>query len=157
MIEILATLIPLETFDQQKLHALVAKIPVALVRTQEQDNKVTRYYSFPKMDDKGFKINCEADYYLHSTFPSKSSCTLHMLKEPDARMDEHRIEFKDPFVVNQLFQNISYGSEEKKFFSTERVYGLSLNGRYKEHFRYSISCTEEKCQMTFSTKPADTF
>lgn len=155
MIEILATLIPLETFDQQKLHALVAKIPSALVRTVTSNNKATRYYSFPKMDDKGFKINCEADYHLQSSFPSKSSCTLHMLKSPDARMDEHRIEFKDPFVVNSLFNSISYGSEIKQWFTSERVYGMSLNGRYKEHFRYAITCSKEKCQMTFSTKPAE--
>mgnify|MGYP006188517475 CR=1 FL=1 len=156
MIEILAIAIPLEIFDQQKLEALVRKIPTALIKTETVDpNKQKKIYSFPKMDDKGFKINCDAEHFLGSALPSKSSCTLHMLKEADARMDEHQIEFKDPFVVNALYDSISYGTDTKKWFTSERVYGVSLNGRYKEHFRYAISCSKEKCQMTFSTKPAE--
>lgn len=157
MIEILLTVIPLDSFDQQKLHALVAKIPAAYVRSEKIENTEKKFYTFPKMDDKGFKINCEASHFLGSAIPSKSSCTLHMLKEADARTDEQQIEFKDPFVVNQFYNAISFGTETKKWFTSERIYGVGLNGRYQEHFRTSIQCSKEKCQMTFSTKEPEEF
>jgi hypothetical protein len=155
MIELLLTAIPLDSFDQQKLHALVTKIPAAYVKTVEEDKKRTLYYSFPKMDDKGFKINCEAEYFLHATLPTKSKCDLQMLKDADPRTDEQLIEFKDPFVVTQFFNAISFGAETKKWFTSERIYGVALNGKYKEHFRTTIQCSKEKCQMTFSKKPSD--
>lgn len=158
MIELLVAAIPLEQFDQQKLEALMRRIPAALVRTEDQNGKFTRkFYSFPKMDDKGFKINCQADHYLQSPLPSESSCTLSILKDLDVRYDEHAIEFKDPFVVTNLFNAIHSAAETKKYYSNERVYGLGLNGKYAENFRYAFSCSKEKCQLTVSSQPADTY
>jgi hypothetical protein len=155
MIEILAVAIPLEQFDQQKLEFLVRKIPAALVRTETLTVE-KRFYEFPKMDDKGFKIKCESEHHLGSQFPSKSSCTLNILKDIDQRYDEHLVEFKDPYVVKSLFEAMSYGRDVKKFYSNERVYGVSVNGKYVDHFRFALSCSTEKCQFNMSLgKPKD--
>lgn len=155
MIEILALAIPLETFDQQKLEGLLRKIPAAHVRT-ETLTKEKRFYEFPKMNDKGFKIRCEAEHHLGSPLPSKSSCTLELLKAEDQRFDEQTVEFKDPFVVNSLYEAISFGTDTKRFYSNERVYGVNLGGKYAEHFRYGLVCSKEKCQFNMSTgKPKD--
>lgn len=156
MIELFLTAIPLEEFDQRKLEALVRKIPRAYVRTEAFEGYQKKIYSFPKFDDKGFKIECEADYYLSSEIPSKSACKLNLLEEIDLIKDEHLIEFRDPFVVKSLFNAISYSSDIKKFYSSEKVYGLGLNGSYQLNFRYAFSCTTEMCQLTVSTKSADT-
>lgn len=157
MIELLGTAIPLEQFDQQKLESLLRRIPSAFVRSENQGGKFERkFYSFPKMDDKGFKINCEGDHYLPSTIPSASTCTLTMIKDADVRYDEQLVEFKDPFTVTSLYNAINSLAEIKKFYSNERVYGVGINGRYAENFRYAFSCFKEKCQLTMSTLPADT-
>ncbi len=157
MIELLIAAIPLEQFDQQKLEALMRRIPSALVMTEDQGKFERKFYSFPKMDDKGFKINCQADHYLENPLPSASSCTLTVLKDLDVRYDEHAIEFKDSFVVTNIYNAIHSAAETKKFYSNERVYGLGLNGKYAENFRYVFTCSKEKCQLTFSNKPASTF
>jgi hypothetical protein len=152
MIELLAaTLIPLEPFDSQKLETLVRRIPSALVKTEDMEGFQRKTYEFPKMKDKGFKINCTADHYLNSPLPSKTNCTLTLLKESlDARYDEELVEFKDPFTVKSLSNAISY----KSFFSNERVYGFGLNNKYHDLFRYEFRCTAEKCSVTMATKPA---
>lgn len=152
MIELLATAIPLESFDQQKLESLMRKIPAAYVRTLEGEGKKTLFYSFPKMDDKGFKINCQAEYFSHSSLPTNTKCDLTMLQDLDGRTDEYMTEFKDPFVVKSFYEAISYTTAVKTWVTSERIYGVARDGRYKEHFRYTISCSKEKCQMTFSTK-----
>ena len=158
MIELLIAAIPLEQFDQQKLEALMRRIPSALVKTEDQNGKFERkFYSFPKLDDKGFKINCQADHYLNNPLPSASSCTLTVMKDLDVRYDEHAIDFKDPFVVTSIYSAIHSGAETKKFYSNERVYGLGLNGKYAENFRYVFTCSKEKCQLTVSNKPASTY
>lgn len=158
MIELLIAAIPLEQFDQQKLEALMRRIPGALVETRDMGEKFERkFYEFPKMDDKSFKINCQADHYFQNSLPSASSCTLTMLKDLDARYDEHATEFKDPFVVTNLFNAINSGAQTKKFNSNERVYGLGLNGKYAKNFRYIFTCSKEKCQLTVSNRPASTY
>lgn len=156
MIELLAaTLIPLESFDAQKLETLVRRIPTALVKTEDMGGFERKTYEFPKMNDKGFKINCTADHYLSSPFPSKTNCTLALVKESfDATYDEVLVEFKDPFTVKNLFNAISYQSDLKKFYSTEQVYGYGLGNKYRNLFRYSFTCTTEKCAVTMATKPA---
>lgn len=156
MIEILAIAIPLEAFDQQKLEALLRKIPAALVKEERLSRSEKRYYEYPKMNDKGFKIRCEAEHYLGSPLPSKSNCTLHLLKAEDQRSDEQSVEFKDPFVVNSFYEAISFGAETKRFYSNERVYGVNLAGKYVEHFRYGLVCSKDKCQFNMSLgKPKD--
>lgn len=156
MIELLAaTLIPLESFDAQKLETLVRRIPSALVKTEDMGGFERKTYAFPKMDDKGFKINCTADHYLGSAFPSRTNCSLTMMKESlDARYDEHMVEFRDPATVYNLFNAISYQSDAKKFYSSEQVYGYGLNNKYRNLFRYSFSCTMDKCSVTMVTKPS---
>jgi hypothetical protein len=155
MIEILAaTLIPLHSFDAQKLETLMRRIPSALVKTEEMAGFQRRTYEFPKLDDKGFKINCTADHYLSNQLPSKTNCTLAMTKEADVRLEEEMVEFKDPFTVKSLFEAISYQDDTKKFYANERIYGLAINGKYKEVFRYGFTCTKEKCQVTMMKKPS---
>ncbi len=157
MIELLVAAIPLEKFDQQKLESLMRRIPSALVQTRDMDGKFERkFYIFPKYDDKGFKIYCQADHYLGNPLPSASSCSLDMLKDHDVRYDEHALEIKDAHLVSSLYSAIHSPAETKKWYSNEKVYGLGLNGKYAENFRYTFSCSKEKCQLTMSTKPADT-
>lgn len=157
MIELLVAAIPLEQFDQQKLEAMMRRIPSALVETRDINGKFERkFYIFPKYDDKGFKISCQADHYLNNPLPSSSSCTLNVMKDLDARYDEHAIDFKDPHVVTSIYNAINSGAATKKFYSNERVYGLGLNGKYAENFRYVFTCSKEKCQLTVSNKPAST-
>lgn len=150
MIEIFAIAIPLETFDQQKLEGLLRKIPAALVKQETLARVEKRFYEFPKMDDKGFKIRCEAEHHLGSQLPSKSACTLDLLNPEDQRTDEQSTELKDPFVVKSLYEAISFGAETKRFYSNERVYGVNLSGKYVEHFRYGLVCTKDKCQFNMS-------
>jgi hypothetical protein len=152
MIEVLAIVIPLDFSDQYKLLGLVRKIPAALERTEIEGEGEKRTYSFPKMDDKGFKINCSSTHFHASPVPSEVSCTLSLLEEADPKFDEHKVEFRDPFVVKSLYDAISYGQAEKHFFSSERVYGFSLNQKYQDIFRYFLTCSKEKCSFSMSSK-----
>ncbi len=153
MIELLVAAIPLEQFDQQKLESLMRRIPSALVQTRDMEGKfVRKFYIFPKFDDKGFKIYCQADHYLKNPLPSSSSCTLTMLKDHDVRYDEHALEFKDASVVSSLYNAINSQAETKKWYSNEKVYGLGLSGKYGQNFRYTFTCSKEKCQLTLSSQ-----
>ena len=151
MIEILLNAIPLETFDQQKLETLVRRIPEALVSTSKFENGEKRYYSYPRSNDPGFKIDCESTYYQHSKLPSEIMCSLNITQEIDSRSDEHKITFSDP----ELYNSFSYETDVKRFYSNERVFGLKLNGKYGEMFRYGFICDVKNCQLTYSTRPAD--
>jgi hypothetical protein len=152
MIEILLSAIPLEAFDQQKLETLVRRIPEALVRTEKIEHGEKRFYSYPK-NSSGFKINCESTHYLHSKFPSDLNCSLNITQEIDPKLDEHQITFTD----SELYKTLSYDADVKKFYSNERVYGLKMNGKYGEMFRYGFICDVKNCQLTFSTRPADNY
>lgn len=153
MIEFL-TLIPLELADQQKLESFVRKIPVALIRAYSEGIKEFRTYSFPRMNDKGLKIECESLHFYSSQFPSESSCRLSLLNVEDLTRHEQVAEIRDPFVVQSFFEALSFGrSNTKSLYSNERVYGVNAKGVYAEHFRYSFTCSPEKCQVTMSTKP----
>jgi hypothetical protein len=153
MIALFIVAIPLGEFDQQKLETLMRRIPTALVRTENVSGVEKKFYSYPATNDQGFKIQCEADHYLNSPLPSKSSCTLQMLSDYDERFDEHKVEIKNPAVATKLFGAMSFGPrpDTRRMYSNERVYGLGLNGRYQENFRFSFSCTTEKCLVTMST------
>ena len=155
MIDILLVAIPLLHHDQLKLENVVRKIPAALVETRVIDNFERKYYTYPQMDDKGFKIFCEADYFGDSKVPSKTQCSLNMLIDQDPKKDEHKVKFQDPAVVNNLFQALTYGTDVKKLYSTEQVYGMGINGKYGYIFRYVLTCTTKECQLTMSTPPAD--
>lgn len=155
MIELItATMIPLQTFDAEKLETLLRRIPSALERVEEMPDFERRHYLFPKLDDKGFKIQCSADHYFGSSVPSWKTCSLAWLKELDPRRDEQVVEFRDPSTVRSLFTAISYNADVKKFFSSEQVYGLGANSEYRKLFRYSITCQEERCLFSTTLKPA---
>lgn len=146
--------IPVELFDQVKLHTLVSKIPVAYEKTEKVNQFERKFFSYPKLDDKGFKINCQSDHYNGVSLPSKLSCELLMLTGPVVKSDEHLVEFTNPLVVKNFYDAISYGTDTKSIYSYERPYGKNLNGVYQRHFRYGLTCSIEKCQLTMSTAPA---
>lgn len=153
MIEALAILLTLTPSDQQKLEALIRKIPEAFVKTEEALPFSKKFYSFPRSDREGFRINCEARHYRGSSVPSLSQCQIILYSESNRGRDEHLLELKDQEISGQLFRAISYGDEvEKRWFSNERVYGMSLKDRYEDHFRLSISCRSQSCRLTYSTK-----
>jgi len=54
--------------------------------------------------------------------------------------------------VDAFYGAIPEGKELKKFYSNERVYGLKMNGRYGDHFRYALLCNQTKCELSFSSK-----
>ena len=149
---LLLTAIPLETFDQQKLEALLRKIPEAHAKTVEVTNGKRRIYSYPKSLRESFQFNCEADFLFDSEFPSYSKCSLNISQELSPKEDEHLIVVNNSELASSLYKAIPEGMELKKFYSTERVYGLKLNGKYGNHFRYSLVCSEQKCDLTVSTK-----
>ncbi len=146
--ELLFIAIPLEAFDQQKLETLVRRIPEALVHTSKFERGEKRFYSYPKSATAGFKIDCQSTYYLHSNLPSELECSLNVTQELDPRADEHKITFSD----SALYKSLSYETDVKRFYSNERVFGLKLDGRYGDHFRYGFICNSLKCDLTFSSK-----
>lgn len=155
MIEVLVSLIPLQIADQQKLEALVRRIPKSLVSQISQNGITKKNYLFPQRNDLGFKIQCEAIHHRQSPIPSASSCTLTLLKDLDPRVDEQTIQLTEKSVVESFFTAISYGEDLKTFYSVERVHGVNRAGEYKDHFRYSFLCREKSCQLSFSTREAD--
>jgi hypothetical protein len=155
MIELLITAIPIEEFDQRKLETLLRRIPEAFVKAEALENGVEkRLYAFPSRKDSEFKIECVADHYVGAAIPSKTACSVKIFKDIDVRYDEHLLVVKDSEVVSALYKAISYSQREKDFFSSERVYGLGINGKYQKNFRFRFKCTEEKCRLTFSSKLA---
>ncbi len=148
------TAIPVELFDQVKLHTLLSKIPAAYEKSEKINNIERKFFSYPKLDDKGFKINCQSDHYNGVSLPSKLNCELLLLNTPVPKFDEQMVEFTNPLVVKNLYDAMSYGAEAKAIYSYERPYGKNLKGLYQKHFRYALNCTLEKCQLTMSTTPA---
>lgn len=157
MIEVLLLAIPLQLVDQQRLEALLRKIPKSLVGQTTQNGLTKKTYVFPKANDFGFKIKCEATHYRQSEIPSSSSCSLTLLQDVDQRYDEQSITIKDHSTVEALFKAMSYGQNLKTFYSLERVHGVNRAGQYQDHFRFSFFCKEESCQLNLSTRPADNY
>ena len=157
MIKMLAISIPLTLFDQQKIEFLVRKIPEALTWTEQNKETKKKFYVFPENSHQGFQIRCEANYYLDASLPSFSSCEIDLLKPVDENFDEHKIEIFDNRVINSLINSLSYTKDVKKLYSLERVYGVSLNGSYQKHFRFSFDCSLKRCYLTLSTRPPEKF
>lgn len=155
MIQLFLLTIPLQIADQQKLEALIRRVPQAFVKQATQNGQTKKNYQFPVRNDLGFKIYCEASYFRQSELPSLSSCSLFMNQNLDPRLDEQTILIKDRSSVESLFQAISYGQNVKTFYSNERVHGVNRNGQYQDHFRFSFRCGRDQCQLNLSTRPAD--
>jgi hypothetical protein len=155
MIELFLLTIPLESADQQKLEALIRKIPQAFVKQSTQNGQTKKAYEFPSRNDLGFKILCDAIYYRQSELPSHSSCSFSMTQNLDPRLDEQTITIKDHSSAESLFLAMSYGQNIKTFYSNERVHGVNRNGQYQDHFRFSFRCERDRCQLNLSSRPAD--
>ncbi len=155
MIEFFLLTIPLEIADQQKLEALIRKIPQAFVKQSTQNGQTKKSYEFPSRNDLGFKIQCQATYYRQSELPSQSSCSFSITQDLDPRLDEQTIAIKDPSSAESLFLAMSYGQNVKTFYSNERVHGVNRNGQYQDHFRFSLRCERDRCQLNLSSRPAD--
>lgn len=146
-----AVAIPLTSIDQIKMGTMISKIDSAYTHSEKSDGLEKKFYSYPKYDDKGFKIDCEADYYLDSTVPSNIKCETDVTYVDD-RYDEVLVEVTDKAIAKNLYEAIPYGKETKKVYSGERVYGRGRDGRNQNIFRFVFVCTEVKCELTFATK-----
>lgn len=155
MIEALLVVIPLKLADQQKLEALVRRIPTSLARQITQNGTTKKWYVYPSRYDLGFKIHCEATHYRQSQLPSSSNCSISMMKDVDPRYDEQTITIKDQLTTEAFFKAISYGQNTKTFYSLERIHGVNRAGQYQDHFRFSLICEKDSCQLNLSTRPAD--
>jgi hypothetical protein len=149
-----ASYIPVIELDQIKLESILQKVPPALVRSEGEGERETKFYSYPKYDDKGFKLYCEADHFYGSSVPSKVRCSIDVTTVA-SEFDEVRVIVRDKAVVRNLYRAMPYGTETKEVYSQEKVYGLGINGKLQNLHRYIFSCSEEKCQLTFATKSAD--
>lgn len=149
-----AASIPLETFDQSKLETIVRRIPSALVKTEQLEGFVRKYYLYPSESQTLFTLNCHADYFGEATIPTYKVCSVNVPGEP-ATGDEFLITTTDTKIVGELFNAISFGTEVKKNYSNELIYGQAHDGSYKNLFRYSIVCKINSCQLTFSPKAAN--
>jgi hypothetical protein len=149
---VFAGAIPVDSFDQSKLEAVLRKIPSALVKVENHQGFSRKFYSYPK-SPSGVHISCQADFYLNSTVPSTKSCVVEM-KTTNLSGDEYQVTLTDSAVVSELRNALSYGMETKKFYSTERVYGQSFAGGYRDLFRYSFICETQSCLLTFASKEA---
>ncbi len=150
---VFAGTIPVNSFDQAKLEAVLRKVPSALVKVENYEGFSRKFYSYPKSPTSGFHITCQADFYLNSTVPSTKSCAVEMTTT-NLSGDEYEVKVTDSATVNELRNAFSYGQEIKKFYSNERVYGQSFKGVFRDLFRYSIICETQNCVMTFASKEA---
>lgn len=150
----LALEIPVEAFDQSKLVALLRQIPSAQLKSETHPDFIRQHYLFPR-GPSSFKIKCSADFYRASPYPSEQRCQVSVDEQVVPRRgDEFMLETNEAEIVSALFQSISYGLPEKKLFSNERVYGQSFEGWHRQLFRYSFSCNQLICRLTFATRPA---
>jgi hypothetical protein len=147
----LAEVVPLEKFDQAKLHQLLSRIPVALTKQEKLGSFVRHFYTYPKTGS--FKINCEADFYSGYSLPSYYRCNIDM----DTSLlqgDEILFKVTDSETVQNFYKAISYGSEVKKFYSEERMKGYRADGSFGQIFRYIFICSSPQClvKLTLSKK-----
>lgn len=149
---LLFSLIPLQLFDQSKLESVLREIPSALIKSESHQGFVRKHYAFPPSHGQ-FQIKCQADYYLSSTIPSTKSCSVEV-GLGELRGDEYVFTSTDSAFVSALYQAMPYGQQVKKVYSTERLYGQSRNGSYKQLFRYSLICKTNSCELSFSPKEA---
>ncbi len=145
-----ASKIPLDSFDQSKLETMLRNIPASLVKEENKGTFVRKHHEFPQQNQADFFIKCHADYYKNASIPSSKVCSVEIKDQGSS--DEVSLKVTNPEIVNAFRQAISYGQEVKKFYATERVYGLSLEGKYRDLFRYSFVCQTQECALTFAKK-----
>lgn len=150
-LEVLAVAIPVDKFDQSKLETILRQMPSAHINTQDMGDFVRKTYRFPTTKSK-FSINCEADYYARASIPSDKKCTVTVSDKADLKGDEYLFKMTNTIQVSELFNAISYGKEEKKSYSHERVYGQAYEGNYRDLFRYMIICKKDFCDFRFTPK-----
>lgn len=146
--------IPVDIFDQSKLETLLRNIPSAFIKNETQNGFIRKHYQFPKNKASEFVIRCHGDYFGSATIPSYKACTVEVSSK-DLAGDEMKVQVTDSSIVKDLNAAISYGSDLKKFYSTERVYGQSSDGAYKNLFRYSMICKSDSCDLVFVAKEAN--
>ena len=148
-----AAKIPVDIFDQSKLEGVLRNIPSAFVKSETLTGYVRKSYQFPKTKNDHFQISCQADYFGGAIIPSFKTCEVNVSGEK-LRGDEYSFNMTDQETVSELNKAISYGETTKKFYATERVYGQSFEGPYRDLFRYSIICVSQRCDLTFTAKEA---
>jgi hypothetical protein len=146
-----AVSIPLDAFDQSKLEGLLRNIPASVSALENHGLFQRKKHIFPKTESR-FSIKCLSDYYEKATIPSVKQCSVNIDPHLTLKGDEHHLRLTDKTSVAALFAAISYGQEVKNFYSTERVYGLGADGKHRKLFRYSISCQQQYCDLTFVSK-----
>lgn len=148
-----AAKIPIGVFEQAKLETLLRAMPLSLIKTEKLEGYTRKHHQFPKDKAASFVINCYADYFKGATVPSLKVCDVD-IKEAVLAADEYMFKITDADSVTALRKAIPYGSDLKKNFSHERVYGQGHDGVYRNLFRYSFTCKAESCDVTFATKPS---
>lgn len=149
---VIAEVIPLEKFDQTKLHQLLSRIPSALTKQEKMGSFIRHFYTYPKSG--GLKINCEADFYSGYSLPSNYLCHMDM-DTSLGQGDEIVLKVTDSETVQNFYKAISYGSEIKKFYSEERMKGTRADGSFGQIFRYIFICTTKNCHFKLTPKAAE--
>ena len=145
--------IPVDEFDQSKLESLLRRIPSALIGTVQQDGFIRKTTRYPDTTSL-FTIDCEADYYAGSSIPTYKRCVVTVSDKADLRGDEYLIKLTSKSRVTEMFEAISFGSDTRKVYSHERVYGQAFEGDYKNVFRFMFVCKKTSCDFRFSPKEA---
>jgi hypothetical protein len=141
--------IPVDKFDQSKLLVLLKRIPEAHIE-QEDKGKFMRQHFLFAPEQSAFSIRCSADFYQNASYPSEHRCKLTVSDTASRQGDEYLLELTDPAAVQSLWSAISYGTDAKKLYATERISGISYEGRQRQLFRYAFVCTQLSCRMTFA-------
>jgi hypothetical protein len=147
-----AAVIPLDSFDQSKLEHLLRKMPSTLVKTEALDGFTRKHFVFPAKKT-GFSIRCSSDFYSKAELPSEKRCEVTISDEAALKGDEYLFKVTDPAVANPLYTALSYGLEEKKYYSNETLRGVAAqDGVFRQIFRYILACKPGSCDLIFSPK-----
>ena len=146
--------IPVDEFDQSKLESLLRKIPSALIGSSQEDGFVRKTTRYPDTNSL-FTIVCEADYYADASIPTYKKCVLSVSDNADLRGDEYLIKMTQKSRVSEMYNAISFGTDTRRTYSHERIYGQAFEGDYKNVFRFMIVCKKNtSCEFRFSPKEA---
>ncbi len=149
----------IEDYDQQKLAALMTKIPkeakVLKVTeiTEPMAGRVERVI-FPRWVG-ALKIICESTFYDEFEIAAKWACTMEVNSHHDdveAKYDEFKILLKNPKTTKALFESISFGRPEKDFRSFKKDPGMTFEGKITNIFHYFFKCSESLCDLRVSKK-----
>lgn len=133
--------IPISSSEQTKIEYIMRQTPSAYVREEQEGDRVRKFYSFPK-DQSLFAINCTADHYFGSKFPSSRKCSIICNVEKPA--DEFKYTLKDTDLP--VGQN----------YSLDQTWGTNADGKYQHLFQYAFDCNKERtCTIRFATEPGD--